>query len=273
VPARISRELAWQKIEGRLANAAASGKQISVDLALFLKIAASFLTIALTAYLVYNQHHVDLITNSGERRLITLPDHSTVLLNACSSLHYNTLLFPMLRRVYFEGEGFFTVEKGNRFTVISKSGTVEVLGTQFNVMSRTNAYEVACLDGKVKVSNSRNSSEVLLTPGLQTSLSNDEMKQPYLLQAETISWKNDEFYFDNALLADVINTLSLQYNIKVELNVENLPARHYTGYFTKYNLAESLELICLPLGLEYKIQNSSQVTISSKKLTIKPKSK
>jgi len=171
----------------------------------------------------------------------------------------------MLRRVYFDGEGFFTVEKGNQFTVISKSGRIKVLGTQFNVMSRGNVYEVACLEGKVKVSNSRNSSEVLLTPGLQTLLSNDEVKQPYLLKAETISWKKGEFYFDNALLSDVLDTLSLQYNITVELDVENSSARRYTGYFTKYNLTESLELICLPLDLEYKIQNSSQVIISSKK--------
>jgi len=264
VPARVSCPVAWQKIEERLTHVAVSGKQVAVDFTLFLKIAASFLILALTAYLVYNQQHVDLITSKGEHRLITLPDHSTVLLNAGSSLHYNTLLFPILRKVYFDGEGFFTVEKGNQFTVISEGGTVQVLGTQFNVMSRAHVYEVACLEGKVNVRNRRNTSEVLLTPGLQTSLSNDEVKQPYLVKDETISWKNGEFFFDSAPLSDVLNTLSLQYNITVEIDVENPSTRHYTGYFTNHNLEESLKLICLPLGLEYKILNST-VKISPKK--------
>ena len=226
------------------------------------KIAASLLIVALAAYIVYHQQEVELFTSRGEHRLITLPDHSTVLLNAESSLHYNSLLFSFTRKVNFDGEGFFSVQKGSRFDVVSENGTVRVLGTQFNVVTRDSTYEVACVEGKVSVQNRRDS-KVVLTAGLRTFLSNNNLQQPAPVGPEVTSWTSGEFYFDNAPLSQVVNTLSLQYNITVQL--ENVDVRYYTGYFTKYDLEEALKLICVPLSLNYEILNTSEVKISTKK--------
>jgi len=262
VPQRIGKVEAWEKIEKRLTTITMSGKQVRLEWGHFFKIAASLLIVALAAYVVYHQQEVELFTSRGEHRLITLPDHSTVLLNAESSLHYNSLLFSFTRKVYFGGEGFFSVQKGSRFDVVSENGTVRVLGTQFNVVTRDNTYEVSCVEGKVSVQN-RRASKVVLTAGLRTFLSNNNLQQPAPVGPEVTSWTNGEFYFDNAPLSQVVNTLSLQYNITVRL--ENVDVRYYTGYFTKYDLEEALKLVCAPLALNFEILNTSEVKISTKK--------
>lgn len=263
VPAGITRIEAWQTLERRIADVVPHGNEISFDFTFYLKIAASLLFMALAAFTVYNFQQVELLTAKGEHQIITLPDHSTVMLNAGSALQYNALLFAFTRKVNFNGEAFFTIQKGSKFQVVSQHGVVKVLGTQFNVISRKAIYEVACVEGKVRVSNSANTSGVILTAGLQTALSHKNLKEPTLFKSELMAWKNGEFYFENAVLQEVLNTLEIQYDITIHF--DGATARSYTGYFTNNNLEESLKLICLPLELEYKILNKKEVKITTKK--------
>jgi transmembrane sensor len=274
IPGKISKAGAWQNLERRLNGIGTTGKTITLDLTLLLRIAASLSLVALAAYFLYHQYDVEVFTKRGEHKLVTLPDHSTVMLNAASSLSYNNLMFSLARNVTFDGEGFFTITKGNRFTAISKRATIEVLGTQFNLMSTVDRYEVACTEGKVRISNNEKTSKLILVAGQYTVLHNARFDKPAKVKDEKISWKNGEFYFENTALPEVLKTLSLQYDISIQLEIANPSARHYTGYFTKNNLKEALELICVPLSLDYKMLGPSDVKIfPNNKLTNKPKSK
>jgi len=184
-------------------------------------------------------------------------------------------MFYLVRNVAFHGEGFFTITKGDHFKVKTEVATVEVLGTQFNLMSADDKYEVACTEGKVRISTHQdNNSKVLLIGGQYTSLRNGQFDEPSKVKEEKVSWKNGEFYFENTSLPDVLKTLSVQYDISIHVEIANPSARHYTGYFTTHNLKEALDLICVPLSLEYKILGPSDVMIlPNNKLTNKPKSK
>ena len=274
IPGKISKAIAWQTLERRLDVISVAGKTVTVDFTLLFRVAASLLLVAITAYLVYHQCNVEVFTKRGEHKLVTLPDHSTVMLNAASSIHYNKLVFSIIRNVTLDGEGFFTVTKGSRFKAISEFATVQVLGTKFNLMSTVDNYEVACTEGKVKVSIDQKNSEVILFGGQYTALHNGQLETPSKMKEEKISWMNGEFYFENTSLPEVLKTLSLQYDIGIQIEIENPSERHYTGYFTKHNLKEALNLICIPLALEYEMLGSSDVKISSNnKLTNKPKSK
>ena len=275
IPGKISKASAWQTLERRLDGITTVGKTITLDLRLLLRLAASLSLVALAAYFVFHQYDVEVFTKRGEHRLITLPDHSTVMLNATSSLHYNKLMFYLVRNVALDGEGFFTITKGDHFKAVTEVATVEVLGTQFNLMSTDDKYEVACTEGKVRIStNQENNSKVLLSAGQYTSLRNGQFDEPSKVKEEKISWKNGEFYFENTSLSDVLKTLSLQYDVTIHIEIANPSARHYTGYFTTHNLKEALDLICVPLSLEYKILGPSDVMIlPNNKLTNKPKSK
>jgi ferric-dicitrate binding protein FerR (iron transport regulator) len=70
-----------------------------------------------------------------------LPDNSTVILNANSSLRYQeNWEAELLREVWVDGEAFFSVvhtHNHQRFRVnVTDDLKVEVLGTEFNVKDR-----------------------------------------------------------------------------------------------------------------------------------------
>jgi len=261
VPQNLSQQEVWSSIESKIAERSAA-KVITLQFNTFLRIAASVLLFIVAGFVVYQSQEVFVKTAFAECKTITLPDHSIVTLNAGSVLGYNKLTWSLTRKVYFSGEGLFSVAKGGKFEVISPNGITQVLGTEFNLISRGSIYRVACLEGKVRVSNPETFSQIILTPGLQTELQKNTLSiaQPY--NENITSWKTGEFYFENAPLKEVLTTLELQYNITIVAESIN---HKYTGYFTNNNLEEALKLVCLPLHMDYKFTDSKPLKISPKK--------
>jgi len=111
----------------------------------WLKIAAAILLIAGIGFLyrVYNAGKKEgavsfaktFKTISGERKKITLPDGSTVLLNAQSSLSIGKEFNETCREVVLKGEAYFDVihNKNKPFKVHTEEFNINVLGTAFNV--------------------------------------------------------------------------------------------------------------------------------------------
>jgi len=263
VPENLSQQEVWSCIEGRIKERPAA-KVITFPLNTFLRIAASVLLFVLAGFAVHQLQEVSIQTALAEHKTITLPDHSTITLNAGSVFEYNKLTWSLTRKVYFRGEGLFSVAKGDKFEVISPNGMTQVLGTEFNLISRGSIYRVACLEGKVRVSNTETSAQVILTPGLQTELHQNQLSEARLYNDHITSWKTGEFFFENAPLTEVLTTLELQYNINIVAE-KNINIRAYTGYFTNDNLEEALKLVCLPLQLNYEFMDSTTIKISTKK--------
>ena len=94
-------------------------------------------------------------TSFGEKKELTLPDGSLVVLNACSELHYPTQFIGNQRQVQLTGEAYFkiTANPEKPFRIQTPEFQVEVLGTEFNVKSYTNdrIQSVEVENGKVQV--------------------------------------------------------------------------------------------------------------------------
>ena len=105
--------------------------------------AASIALLAIFSFLFF-QSQRSFQTRAGEQRALTLPDGSTVMLNAESEVAFNTLSWRIKRSVHLDGEGFFEVKKGRNFKVNTPNGQVQVLGTSFNVWSRKGQFQVDC---------------------------------------------------------------------------------------------------------------------------------
>ena len=98
-------------------------------------------------------HHY--ATEFGETRELLLPDGSTVVLNANSSISYYDWTIQEDREVDVSGEAFFKVvhtENDQRFVVHSEGVGIEVLGTAFNVNNRRGRTQVVLQSGKVALS-------------------------------------------------------------------------------------------------------------------------
>jgi len=201
-------------------------------------------------------------TGNGEHITATLPDQSTVILNAQSTLKYYPYRWFVSRNVEFSGEGFFEVTKGSKFVVGSSNGKTVVLGTNFNVFSREAEYKVTCFTGKVKVV-SPTADEVVLTADYHAEIGQNgkilvtKLDDPN----QKTGWKESMYNFTSTPLQLVIQEIERQYNISVILNTNFEFV--YTGYFSKDKpVEEVLNLICKPFGLTFVKKSDKQYLIS-----------
>ena len=189
--------------------------------------------------------------NLGEHTTLTLPDGSTVHLNADSRVSYKPLLWFAGRDVELTGEAFFEVEKGKSFTVQCDAGSVEVLGTKFNVYSRDEKFDVKCTSGSVKVALKGAESQAVII-GAGESVIEEVGKK--LRKADIDEglyhpmWMERKFSYNSAPLSDVLKEIERQYNISIKNNApQNLL---YSGSFTSdTKIDELLEIVTLPFSL------------------------
>lgn len=199
-----------------------------------------------------------IIARTGEHKEILLPESSQVILNAGSKVIYHESKFADDRELRLDGEAFFEVSPGSKFTVRTDQGTVTVLGTSFNVISRQGRFEVSCYSGKVNVMIDENENQIIIA-GERVFEKSHQLKKNTFTPSDKPHWTRGKFTFENQPLSIVIDELERQYNIKTILNKELLDVQ-YTGLFESGNLQTALYTITWPLHLQYEIKGKS-VTI------------
>jgi transmembrane sensor len=118
---------------------------------------------------------VTITTKYAEKKTITLPDGSIVILNANSSIRYPLLWRINHRRhVELEGEAYFKVVHLNtdpanipekdRFRIQTPRLQIEVLGTEFDVKDRNHSAKISLTKGSVSVSSLISGKHYILRP-------------------------------------------------------------------------------------------------------------
>ena len=181
---------------------------------------------------------------------VNLPDETKVTLNAASTLTFDEGSWEDNRIAQLEGEAFFNVSKGSKFTVNTSQGTITVLGTQFNVKQRNEFFEVHCYEGSVEVEHKLK--KVILKPGEYISIYQKQVTSGNLPIVKTPSWMEGRNVFRGVPYNEVLDELSRQYDVTITTNVET-EKRLFTGAFNDNNLDEALKSVTLPLRLNYKV--------------------
>jgi ferric-dicitrate binding protein FerR (iron transport regulator) len=184
-----------------------------------------------------------------------LPDNSEVNINANSSLTYNSSSWDQKRKLQLEGEAFFKVKTGEKFTVSTTYGDVEVLGTQFNVKSRDYGFEVTCYEGKVRVL--VNDESYILSQKDRLVL-NDSSVETSQTTLEKPDWFQNSTIFQSTSLDVVLKEFQNFYNVDFETSNINT-SRLYTGSFNHSDIEIALKSITLPLNLTYQIKNKKVI--------------
>jgi len=205
------------------------------------------------------------IIPSGQHSQIYLPDQSLVKLNAQSTLSYKPLLWKFTRKVRFEGEAYFEVNRGSKFEVVSGKGSTVVLGTKFNIYARHDEYQVTCVSGSVMVSDFPGKEEVILKPGQKAALdpSGKLEVQSDINTTQILSWIESRFSFTSVPLAVVFEEIGRQYGVVIAIPVglDNT----YTGTFNKDTSVENaLHLVCKPFNLTFTRTSNDEYVITKK---------
>ncbi|NOR74253.1 MAG: DUF4974 domain-containing protein [Draconibacterium sp.] len=223
---------------------------------------AAIIILLLSIYSVNSYLSNEIIkTQFAKQTEITLPEGTKVTLNADSKLKWSNNQFEKDRQLTLKGEAYFDVIKGDEFIIKTKLGTVEILGTQLNVFSRDNIFWVSCISGKVKVS--ANNKHQIILPGEIV-----ELTQQGLIKTidnnikKTTSWKEGIFYFEDKPLISIFAELERQFDVSIQY--KKLEDRLITVSFSNKKLSEALDIICIPMGLNYEVDNNQKVRIYKK---------
>jgi len=233
-------------------------------------------------------------TPAGGQYKLELPDGSKVWLNAGSSLYFPASFTGPKRMVKLKGEAYFEVakisSKGKKrpFIVVippsasgAGGGTVEVLGTHFNVNAYNDESDIrtTLLEGKVKISSSfdavatatpdryldhkrlttaiRTPNPKLLLPGKQALL-NSQTHTIKITDANTeqaVAWKNGFFRFKETGIHELMRQVARWYDVDVEYQTSRTD-QYYTGVISRsQNISALLQMLELTGTVHFQIDN------------------
>ncbi|SFE05930.1 FecR family protein [Chitinophaga sp. CF118] len=252
----------------------------------WLKAAVIALLITVGGYYLINQFAKSaqeiVATGYGEKRTITLPDHSVVTLNAASSVTYNrewNTTEP--REVWVEGEALFDVKHlnkdtshitaGQKFIVHTNGITVEVLGTTFNIRSRHGKTNVGLITGKIKVGYNEGAAAkphtVVMLPGDYIEYADNQLLLTKKLdKPEKIKrWTQTQLAFTDATLEEIIETLQDNYGYVIKVKEQSLRKLKIEGDINVTNVEELLTVITTTLNVKINQPSDKELVISSVK--------
>ncbi len=209
-------------------------------------IAILFIVVSSIVYQQFAPKTIIMTTNYGEEKEVTLPDGSTVWLNAGSTISYKKD-FP--RTIQLNGEAFFEVakDKAHPFTVETPDHViVKALGTSFNVKAYPeNTYlETTLLTGKVEMTSQNYFNEkVIMLPNDHIKILKTDgipIKTTVKNKTSVLTWRKGKIRFKNMAFRDIANDLNQQLDIKLVFNNTVIAASRFTAVFDKSTSAEDI---------------------------------
>jgi ferric-dicitrate binding protein FerR (iron transport regulator) len=190
-------------------------------------------------------------TDKTERANITLPDGTTVYLNAESKLGYCPKKYNKNERnVNFSGEGYFQVfhNEDVPFVINANGLQVKVLGTVFNlsVREKNTTAELALEEGCVSLLSTQSNKNVVLLKN-QKAILNRLTGDITVISDENITlisaWRRGNMVFHNSELSQVISAIEENYNMTIKVDCKDCLSDQFTGTLPLNNLNEVLEVI------------------------------
>ena len=206
-------------------------------------------------------------TSYAEQKTLLLKDGTKVILNAQSRLQY-----PVDYEgehdvtVYLEGEAYFQVERRAKsqrtFSVQTKDGTIDVLGTKFLVRTGDEETQVALKEGAVQVelmNKDIQQRQYRMKPGelahfSQTGTSIDVAE---INPDVYISWTQQKLQFDNTSLSQIVWRIEQMYGVNVVVREKSLLDKKISGSIQNKDLDILLKALSELLDTNVERQRSS----------------
>jgi ferric-dicitrate binding protein FerR (iron transport regulator) len=189
-----------------------------------------------------------------------LDDGSKVWLNAGSEIRFPDKFSTSDRIVKLSGEAYFEVKSNpaTPFIVETDRFSVKATGTRFNVMSYPGQKpSVTLAEGFVNVilqHDNQVTGNIQLKPDQhlsfdpETTLTDIEQGDAY----KHYSWKDGKLIFRNDQMADIMQRISLQYNVDIEIFDKSLLQNRYRATFEDELLTDMLDLLKLASPFQYR---------------------
>ncbi|MCG3156632.1 MAG: hypothetical protein DKINENOH_03256 [bacterium] len=190
-------------------------------------------------------------TDFGQRARINLPDSTTIILNAHSSLRYPATWHATTPREFeLQGEAYFEVAARpagpqHGFIVHTEDGDIQVVGTRFVVHERGRGTRVVVAEGGVRVAVAEGATvgqgpavETLLRPQqLLEFQKGDSVLRPQVVNLGLYTtWWREELVLEDTPFEHLVRRLEETYGVKVEVRDQRLLQRTLSGSLENRNL-------------------------------------
>lgn len=194
---------------------------------------------------------------------VHLADGSTVWLNASSELRIPKSFSSSRRTLSLKGKAFFDIEKNPRspFLVTSAYINVKVTGTSFDLFvdDEGRRVETILASGKVVLQDNRKEDVYEMSPGEKVvfNAENNSYSVSTVDVNTLTSWHLDQIKFENATLREIVNKLSLIYDVNINLESKKLADRRYRYVINREeSLKEVLDILSYLAPIHYRIEGN-----------------
>ena len=214
-------------------------------------------------------------TPFGKTQQVTLPDGSTVLLNANSQLRFSKNWSKTESRlVWLNGEAEFSVKHydlpqgaAQKFIVHTEGVKVEVIGTRFNLSSRGEKCKLALYEGKVELQLTKHPEQanIAITPNEVVQVDNGAVVRILPIKKVEVhqAWTKQHFEFDDTPLSEVALLVENTYGVKFVFKEEALKNKRLTASIPDDDVSVLAKVICQIFDIKTR-QNAKQIIFETK---------
>jgi ferric-dicitrate binding protein FerR (iron transport regulator) len=265
---------ALQKFEQRLESTLPAAKHNFIwTYSKYAAVLVATVSVALLFWLNVKETPVELTSvnlgNNDPVKMIILSDGTKVWVNSGSTFTYPISFQRNEREVSIEGEAYFEVKRdvNHPFTVATKSMSVRVLGTSFDVNTKTSDHSIqtTLVTGKVSIQDKNGKEMAKLFPGQMAKYNSNHSLSINTVDTEIYTgWRNGLIIFQKATLAEITQKIEQFYNVKITVNSRKPIQNRYNFVFRRtHSLDTVLEMLKFVAPVTYK-KHDKQVYINSK---------
>lgn len=232
----------------------------------FWKYAAAVGLLLISGYLLTisyptKEDYITVQTDQYKEKKIELSDGSIVTLNRNSEFTYPKKWTGLAREVKLEsGEAYFQITKNKDYKSfivhMPDELEIDVLGTAFNVTSRKGETRVYLETGELEIDCEGKNAH--LKPGdlAYFNASTKELEVKEGNADASLAWKDNMFFFDDAPLSEVAETLKDFYHTDIVIENNSRQGLRFTGKMSRADMNAVLTIISRTLQIEVKADSS-----------------
>lgn len=186
----------------------------------------------------------EFVTDRAEMVTASLDDGSVVRLAPESRLR----VAPVARRreVWLDGEAFFAVARDSArpFAVRTRAGSVEVLGTRFDLQVVGDELRLIVTEGKVALVSGAHRRVVVAGQIARVRGGGAPEVEGAADMDSLLAWTGGFIAFQNTPLHQVARELERRYSVRVLLPDSTIASRTVTAWFTNQDFEHVLSAVC-----------------------------
>jgi ferric-dicitrate binding protein FerR (iron transport regulator) len=197
----------------------------------------------------------EVVTQKGERLVVTMTDGTVIHLNSGSRLAYPEQMSDTLRVVGLEGEGYFEVahDSTRPFLIITGKTYTGVTGTEFNIRFRRDSLVVSVAKGSVFLAQRGMGPAVHLGSGEAAIYNRKGFSPPKHVDiSRYVAWRKNKLAFSRTPLREVMDEIELCFNVQVFFGSTGTQNKTLTGVFSTESLDDVLAKIALVMDVDVR---------------------